>query len=1251
MQDGQYRPAAAPERALDARLLRFRSKRGENANALASDLMAASRYQDAAEVLELARTESEGDDQHLSLMLGRAWFMAGDLDKAQGLLVQTARMQPNSKDVFRWLGALLLKRGDPERALRVLDRALLLDKNDSDIQSLYARASRLVKVAQSVAPAPEATKPAVVGPEAANDESSVVMTLDESMLQPIEEAPAFDEEFEPDAETEFYGSSAASHVEHRMNEWEEEVLTGVKDLPSPPAPLRPVGTGTIRGMPGVSESGRPLPTTPAQVQRRDATDTGALLGQLVREVLDSQRPPPLHKRPSTRPPEDRDDAETSDRITPVNSSALKGNTEKHQEVAAGFAQHGRPASRSDHTDRSFPGVPLPRSEAMAMPPEPSHGEALALEPPASRFELTPSDADAYESTALLDKETTEALRSRTLGDGLETLREKEPPQSAVEHGQRLASWPDVGAMQRSAVPFLASQAMAGGKPSSDPFAQPIDQPLGVERVARRPGRSSRRRRGKSSGMRGWVVLILLVGLGFGGYVGWAHWQNRNQQIITAAVARARSLALRGDAPAMRKAEAELRRALSMSQAYASSGNLLLFVQMQRALEEGFYDVNELRLSVRTLDRRAATPPYRDAARAVLYALAAQAEQSIHYMEKMLGFTANDPALAYVAGRLKQRFGSEDAERYLRRAAEGAQGFVAAELAFVTLFLDRGAVAVAEQIPQRVIEKYPGHLRGTLWSMLIRTRDVKPREHLQQLDRLNGRLRDAAPSDRFLAELIQVRMTAVMDDRRAALAAMDRASAMAIHDPLLIAFLGKWAQRLGALEQAERLITKALANAPVNPLLKRRLVEIQVQQGKATDALEPGQPLSFDDLEGARLRVHAALLAGDTLDLERVSEALDAYVTSDAVESAEIRGLKLRVALAMNKPAHPILEQAKQLAEQLPRGMESVISLVEAGLATQDHEAASRGISLLRRLAPDNAQTHFLHARVYEATGDMQGAEAALRKALELLPGYEPARSSLARILIHSGRWQEAEPLVHGPADSLPTTQRVTLDNTLNRVRVATGLHRFDDARQAFDTLTPEQRKTESARVVAAQLALAQGQLTEGLAEISPLAETPEASAVLLSTYGDLLLASGWMGRAGAAYRSALEKQADLPEALLGQAEVELRAARATTALTLLDRADASLNSRGRPSALLTRAWVLKGRAYLMQVPPNLQSATEVLRRATAQPTAAAESFFWLGEALSTQSAAQAREAYRRYLELEPNGSYTDRAKRALGMTS
>src|SRR5688500_17397714 len=131
---------------LDIRLLRFRSRRDEYPHALASALLDAGRIPEALEVVQVGLLQSENDGA-LLVLEGRAWFEHGDLPQAQAALLRAAKVTPRDKEPYRWLAQVLMKRGEPARAVQVLERALQLDPTDRTLQQAHMRAQRLAKIA------------------------------------------------------------------------------------------------------------------------------------------------------------------------------------------------------------------------------------------------------------------------------------------------------------------------------------------------------------------------------------------------------------------------------------------------------------------------------------------------------------------------------------------------------------------------------------------------------------------------------------------------------------------------------------------------------------------------------------------------------------------------------------------------------------------------------------------------------------------------------------------------------------------------------------------------------------------------------------------------------------------------------------------------------------------------------------------------------------------------------------------------
>lgn len=142
-------PPVSSGHELDTRLLRFRTRPGsEDAAKLAGDLLLANRNADALEIAAVGLRASP-EDLDLLLVEGRAELAGGDLLKAQAALLKAARVGATRKEPYRYLGEVLMKRGDPARAAKVLERARGIDGSDRAIQALHERAQRLAKIAET----------------------------------------------------------------------------------------------------------------------------------------------------------------------------------------------------------------------------------------------------------------------------------------------------------------------------------------------------------------------------------------------------------------------------------------------------------------------------------------------------------------------------------------------------------------------------------------------------------------------------------------------------------------------------------------------------------------------------------------------------------------------------------------------------------------------------------------------------------------------------------------------------------------------------------------------------------------------------------------------------------------------------------------------------------------------------------------------------------------------------------------------
>ena len=91
------------------------------------------------QVGEFAAQRHSGDVGVL-LSVARMYLEARRYPEAQGVLVGAGKIAPRDADIYRWLGEVLLRRGDADRAEKVLERALQLGTRDTDARLWLERA-------------------------------------------------------------------------------------------------------------------------------------------------------------------------------------------------------------------------------------------------------------------------------------------------------------------------------------------------------------------------------------------------------------------------------------------------------------------------------------------------------------------------------------------------------------------------------------------------------------------------------------------------------------------------------------------------------------------------------------------------------------------------------------------------------------------------------------------------------------------------------------------------------------------------------------------------------------------------------------------------------------------------------------------------------------------------------------------------------------------------------------------------------
>ncbi|MGB5696951.1 MAG: tetratricopeptide repeat protein, partial [Polyangiales bacterium] len=144
---------------------------------------------------------------------------------------------------------------------------------------------------------------------------------------------------------------------------------------------------------------------------------------------------------------------------------------------------------------------------------------------------------------------------------------------------------------------------------------------------------------------------------------------------------------------------------------------------------------------------------------------------------------------------------------------------------------------------------------------------------------------------------------------------------------------------------------------------------------------------------------------------------------------------------------------------------------------------------------------------------------------------------------------------------------------------------------------------------------------------------------------DALDTQGQTALAAVYYRRALEIDPDYAPALVGIGSSILRAKKYSEAMRNATRALQLARGVDARPGLEAAAIYQLGRLHFER--GDRDAARRLLRQSISLPGAPAEAWFYLGEALSSDNSPAAREAYEKYLELEPQGNLADRARRAI----
>jgi tetratricopeptide (TPR) repeat protein len=1231
---------------LNARLLRFRSQpASEDAYALAEDLLGAKRYADARGVTAGAQPK-DGEDAALLVLEGRAWLLERDMVRAQAVLLRAVRAAPELAEGYRWLGYVLLKRGDPQRAAKTLRRALALDPNDAEAAKLATRAEYLA--------------------EAAND--SVV--------------PEADISDEPPAQRVFSTPTRAAAQPSSSRPEPRPASGRARDEPRPASGR---ARDEQRTAPSSAASQQRVAASPPRTasQRMREEQRTAASSTASQRVREAQRTAP----PSSTPPQvlrARPARETAPVVDPRDDRLEAGAKAQPKQPSAGPSDATRPVRgvrkpdeeptsefrRVPGRDSAGPQLPTLGSPAPPTRPGPTApardaSGMLTMPMPRKGLDAAPARAPAPARSA---PPPTAASSAQPDGPTV-SRRGRQPTQPRAlpldydpetqpivmpgrEESSAALEVPDNAQLTASSVPPPAAEDLALGSaahlPADADEAFALVQRFGLFEANAGPAAVWSTQNDVTA--RGTPLRNALIGLWaftllacVGGYFGWQAFVAKRHAMAAQWVEEAHGMMLRGDHGALVDAERLLRLAREKHPASQAVPREALLLQVQRVLEDGERDLAALRSAFARARAAGVTGPVVSMATAVLSGFSGELAARDRALGEVLAGVQGDARLLYLVGRFEQRAGRAEALAHLQAAVKADPRLVPAQLALSEMALEAGDrdAALAQVDAALAIDRE--QLRARLFRLFLRADDADPAQIQKELVQLNPSMEKAGAIDRALEALVRARVLRRQGQGEAAGKAVEQAGNSGADEPRLLAWMAREALAVGLQPLAQHLASQALSAAPDVAQNRRLLARILIERNDGEHALLLLDKLPADDSEAQIMKAQAALLSNDEDALRAALEGLNQLSGTKREQATQVGALRVRLEAKLT-PGRPVVDRARALVRSAPGDPEALLALAEAGLAA--HDPATTQIALKQRfaVAPDDPNAHYLLGRARRMASDASGAEASFRRAIELAPGHGEALVSLAELLLDEGKYAEADAVYQ----ELATRGGSAAQGRLGRVEALIGLGRLDDAQVQLDALPAAQQTSAGYRLSAARLALARGKPGDALTSLRPLTETQADKVSVMTLYGDALSAAEQLESAGGAYDAALAIDAELPEALLGRAEVDLRTNHVNEALPRLQKAKDSLAKRIRPPASQARRLTLLGHAYLMRNKRgDEEAARDALRDAIKLPGVAPEAYFWLAEACGARSSPEARDAYHRYLELEPRGRYQERAKRAL----
>jgi putative PEP-CTERM system TPR-repeat lipoprotein len=430
----------------------------------------------------------------------------------------------------------------------------------------------------------------------------------------------------------------------------------------------------------------------------------------------------------------------------------------------------------------------------------------------------------------------------------------------------------------------------------------------------------------------------------------------------------------------------------------------------------------------------------------------------------------------------------------RRALQAAPRFAAAHLAILSVLLQSGRLEEATT-------------------------------QLQELKKFAGK----QPQTRF----VEAQLAYQKKDFKQARELVQPLVQMAPNNPRTLQLAGAVEFQLGALEQAEIYLAKALQLEPDFAFARRLLVMTYLRSGQASKAVTAlSTAAGSNGIEPGlySLAGEVYLQAGDPAKAEEYFAKALKLDPGDAAKRTA-----LAVTQLSGSQSTAAFDELQNIAST-DKGITADLALISAHLRRREFDKALAAVDRLQDKQPDKPAAANLRGRIYLAKNDTAAARKSFEQALKIDPTYFAAVASLATLDMAEKKPAEARGRFEALLAINPKNAQAL--QALAALAAANGAGKDEVA--GWLTKAVEANPAEAApRLLLIDLLLRNKDTKQALAVAESGVAAMPNSLELLTALGRAQQMSGELSQALATYGKLVTMQPMSPQPLLRQAEVQV----------------------------------------------------------------------------------------------------------------